>query len=225
MFSGAVRNMSKSPKRKEMNLQTSLTVYWKLHRHSRRLQKSLGKSREWMHHDTSVSHFIWFSISGANKHENQGEKLNTNRLPLLAEGRSQESAPFHWKCVLNMFPVRTESLISIPQQQGNIHIHKNGWFWLRLPSTLLTICSMAIFKLLAAFTAEHFDSKRNPSTTKMASTRAMCFWAERMTNPKYTELGSDSAYSNNSISPPICQSEKKRGVLGSQADCSTINRY
>lgn len=60
----------------------------------------------------------------------------------------------------------TESLISIPQQPGNILIDKTCWFWLRLQNACFTIHSTVIFKLLAKFTAERFGSEWNLTTTK-----------------------------------------------------------
>lgn len=98
-----------SPKRKEINLQMFLTVYWKLNGQSHRLQfyyraTFMGKSREWMHHVTSIPHLIWFSISGAKKKpiRTSGEsRILTGSLCSLSQG-GQKNQLLFTETVLNM---------------------------------------------------------------------------------------------------------------------------
>ena len=122
------------------------------------------KSREQMHHDMSASHLTQLSISGTKNMRTSGKNRKLAGLIHLLEKTVVAIGSFSLKMCAKYVPClqvqfATESLISVPQQQGNILIDKTRWFWLRLQSAHFTICSTVIFKLLAKFTAEHFDSE------------------------------------------------------------------
>jgi len=122
------------------------------------------KSREQMHHDMSASHLTQLSISRTNPMRTSGKNRKLAGLIHLVEKMVVGIDSFSLKMCAKYVPClqvqfATESLISVPQPQGNILIDKTRWFWLRLQSACFTIHSTAIFKLLAKFTAEHFDSE------------------------------------------------------------------
>lgn len=108
----------------------------------------------------------------------------------------------------------TESLISTPQQRGNILIDKTHWFWLRLQSAHFTIPSTVIFKLLAKFTAEHFDSEWNSSSTTRTIKKPSSEWCISVENGRQEPSFTFVNYDSSSFSHPISQSQRKMGILG-----------
>lgn len=136
--------ISQCPMRKEINLQTFLTATWKLHGQSRRLQKSLGQLKRAMHHDMTASHLIQLSISGTKPMRTGGRNRQLTGLIHLLEKTVVGIGSFSLKMCVKYIPClqvqfATESLISIPWQQGNILIDKTCWFWLKLQSARFTI--------------------------------------------------------------------------------------
>lgn len=122
------------------------------------------KSRKQMHHDMSASHLIRFPIFGTKPMRTSGKNRKLIGLIHLFEKTVVGIGSFSLKMCAKYVPClqvqfATESLISVPQQRGNILIDKTCWFWLRLQSACFTIRSAVIFKLLAKFTAERFDSE------------------------------------------------------------------
>lgn len=121
------------------------------------------KSRE-MHHDMSASHLTQLSVSGTKPMRTSGKKRKLAGLIHLLEktvvgigSSALKMCAKYVPCLQVQFA--TESLISIPQQPGNILIDKICWVSPRLQSACFTIHSTVIFKLLAKFTAERFGSE------------------------------------------------------------------